>query len=80
MPMARLTPLAHRRLQELAVRRGQSHQQVLDEALELMERRQFFAEAHQAYAELRANPAQSAEFDAESALLEGTLNDGLPIE
>lgn len=80
MPMARLSPLAHQRLQDLAVRRGQTHQQVIDDALELMERRQFFSEAHQAYAALRANPAQSAELDAESALFEGTLNDGLSSE
>lgn len=78
--MARLSALAHQRLQELAVRRGQTHQEVLDDALEFMERRQFFTEAHRAYAELRANSKKSAELDAETALLEGTLSDGLSKE
>jgi len=80
MPMARITTQAHQRLQELAARRGQSQQEVLDDALALLERRQFFAEAHRAYAELRADPEASAVLERERSVLDGVNADGIEGE
>lgn len=77
MPMARLSALGHQRLQNLAVRRGRSQQQVLDEALELLDRKQFFEEAHREYAALRADPEAAAEMDRERRILDGVLDDGV---
>ena len=76
--MARLSTVAHQRLQSLATRRGESQQDVLEEALAMMEKSQFFAEAHEAYGRVMANPEQSAELRRERELLEsaGTEGDG----
>lgn len=76
MPMARLSAHAHQRLQSLASRRGISQQEVLDEALELLDRREFFAEAHREYQALRDDPAAYAEFESERRALDGVVNDG----
>jgi hypothetical protein len=77
MPMARLSTLGHQRLQSLASRRGASQQEVLDEALELLERKQFFDEAYREYEALRADPDASAELDYERGALDGVLDDGV---
>ena len=78
MPMARLSTVAHQRLQSLATRRGESQQDVLEEALARMEKTQFFAEAHEAYGQVMADPKLSAELRRERELLEssGTEGDG----
>jgi hypothetical protein len=75
MPMARLSAVGHQRLQNLAARRGTSQQQVLDEALELLDRKQFFAEAHREYEALRADPEAAAELDRERRVIDGALAD-----
>jgi predicted transcriptional regulator len=74
--MARLSALGHQRLQNLAAKRGRSQQQVLDEALELLDRKQFFEEAHREYEALRADPDAAAELDLERRVIDGVLNDG----
>jgi len=51
--------------------------QVLDAALESYRRQRFLEASAEAYAALRADPAISAEYDAELAAFDGTLNDGL---
>ena len=79
MPMARLSALGHQRLQSLASRRGVSHQEVLDAALELLDRKQFFEEAHREYEALRADALTSAELDEERQLLDGVLDDGIEL-
>ena len=76
MPMARLSALGHQKLQNLAARRGMSQQQVLDEALTLLDRKQFFEEAHREYQELRDDSKASAEFDRDLSLMDGVLGDG----
>lgn len=76
MPMARITTLAHQRLQKLAAKRGVSQLQVLDDALELLDRRHFFEEAHRQYEELRQDSSAAADFDRERVLFDGTLSDG----
>jgi hypothetical protein len=76
MPMARLSALGHQKLQNLAARRGMSQQQVLEEALELLDRKQFFEEAHREYQELRDNPKDFADFEQERDVMDGVLDDG----
>jgi hypothetical protein len=78
--MARLSVHGHQVLQDLATSRGESHQQVLDEALELLRRRQFFDEAHRAYAAVRSDPAAARELETEQAAIEGSTSDGLDRE
>jgi hypothetical protein len=77
MPMARLSALGHQRLQNLAAKRGTSQQEVLDEALELLDRKQFFEEAHREYEALRADPEAAAELDRERRIMDGVLDDGV---
>ena len=77
MPMARLSAQAHSRLQVIAGRHGQSQQDVLEAAIALYERKQFFEEASRAYADLRSNSAEWAEIAAERTLFENTVSDGL---
>jgi predicted transcriptional regulator len=77
MPMARLSAQAHSKLQEIAGRRGQSQQDVLEAAISLFEKKQFFEEAHRAYAELRQNSGSWRELETERALLDGSVGDGI---
>lgn len=76
MPMARLSALGHQKLQNLANRRGESQQQVLDYALELLDRKQFFAEAHKEYQALRDDPNADRELEEERRAIDGVLDDG----
>lgn len=76
MPMARLSALGHQRLQNLAARRGISQQVVLDEALELLDRKQFFEEAHREYEALRADPKAMSELTEDRVAFDGSIDDG----
>jgi predicted transcriptional regulator len=73
----RVTPHTHEVLRELAAARGESLQQVLEDAVEQYRRERFFADLHAAYARLRADQAAWEAELAERAELEGTLADGL---
>jgi hypothetical protein len=73
----RVTQHTHEVLRELAAARGESLQQVLEDAVERYRRERFFADVHAAYARLRADQAAWEEELAERAELEGTLADGL---
>lgn len=76
MPMARLSAVAHRQVQDLAARRGVSQQEFLDYAVELAARKQFYEDAHREYEALQADRGARAELDAERAVLDGGLDDG----
>lgn len=76
MPMARLSAMAHQRLQQLAARTGKSQQEVLDEAIELRDRKQFFDDAHREYEALRADPEEMAKLEAERGVWDVALDDG----
>lgn len=80
MPMARITTQSHVMLQDLAARRGQSHQQILEDALGLLEKQQFFEEAHDAYEKLRQDPAAWSALEAERAVLDASGADGIADE
>jgi predicted transcriptional regulator len=73
----RVTQQTHQVLRELAAARGESLQQVLEDAVERYRRERFFADLHAAYARLRADQTAWEEELAERAELEGTLADGL---
>ena len=51
--------------------------EVIAEAIERYDEEQWWAEVHAGYARLRADPVESAEFDAEMAPWNSTLMDGL---
>lgn len=77
VPMARLSTQAHSRLQVLAGRRGQSQQEILEAAIALYERKEFFEEASRAYGILRDDSDGWRELDAERELLNNATSDGL---
>jgi hypothetical protein len=76
----RVSAATHRKVKELAARRGTSMQEVVEEAVEQLRRQRFLEEANQAFAALRANPEAWAEEQEERALWEVTLADGLENE
>ena len=80
MPMARVSARGHKLLQEMAQHRGVTQQQVLDEALETLQRKRFFEEANRAYADLRQDPAASRALDEERHVLDGAVEDGIMVE
>jgi predicted transcriptional regulator len=73
----RVSDKTHRVLQELAATIGAPMSDVVDQALELYRRQRMFVQANAAYAALRADPIASAEWDAEIAVWDATLTDGL---
>lgn len=77
MPMARLSAQAHTRLQVIAGRSGQTQQEVLEDALALYDRTQFFEEASRAYAALRADEAAFSNLEAERRVFDRASDDGL---
>lgn len=64
-------------LHELTIRTGQTAEQVIDRALEALQRKLFFETLDAGYAELRRDPAAWAELQAERQLWDSTLIDGL---
>jgi len=64
-------------LRELAHGSGLSIQEVVEQALEMYRRQQFFDALDAAYAALRADPVAWQEAQAELAEWDVTLNDGL---
>jgi hypothetical protein len=79
MPMARLSAQAHSKLQVIAGRQGQSQQDVLEAAIALYERKQFFEEASRAYAALRQDSEEWEELQSERTVLDGSVADGLDL-
>lgn len=80
MPMARLSTEGHKLLQEMAEHRGLTQQQVLDEALATLRRKQFFEDGNRAYAEVRGQAESARLLDEERELFEGAIGDGIPAE
>ena len=63
------------RLAKLAKATGRPMTDVLDDAVDALERRRFFDELNARYRELRADPAAWAAVEAERQLEEGTIRD-----
>jgi predicted DNA-binding protein len=73
----RVPTRTYERLKDLARGEGKPMSVVLDEAVERYEADRFFRDADAAYRRLRADPKAWREVEAERALLDGTLMDGL---
>ncbi len=76
--MVRIAPATHAVLKALAAREQDTMQAVLNRAVEEYRRRRFLEGINDGYATLRADAGAWAEEQAERAVLEGTLSDGLP--
>ena len=63
----RVAQATHQRLQALAKKRGRSIGQVVDEAVNRRDDADFWDDVNASYAQLRADPVASAEYDAEVA-------------
>src|ERR671910_3054805 len=67
----------HHRLRELAEKRGARIGEVVDEATRRLEEADFWDEVNAAYDRLYADPVAKAEHEAEMALWDQTVADGL---
>ncbi len=79
-PNIRITPYSKSVLRLLAKREGKPMQTVLDEAIEHYQRDKFLDDVNAAYAVLRKDPKAWKAEQAERALWDKTLNDGLDDE
>ena len=79
-PNIRITPHSKSVLRVLAKREGKPMQAVLDAAIEHYERDKFLDDANAAYAALRKDSKAWKEEQAERALWDKTLADGLDGE
>ena len=70
----------HGRIASLAKTRGERLQDIIDQAITIMERAQFWDEVDAYYEQLRADPEAWAEELAERKLWDVTLKDGLEPE
>lgn len=73
----RIPEAAHAVARRLAESGNRSIGDIIAEALTRYEEEQWWADVHASYARLRADPAASAEYDAEMALWDTALLDGL---
>ena len=64
-------------VRDLAERTGRTMADVLEDAVEAERRRLMIDQTNAGYAAMRANPIIWSEIEAERAVLEGTLADGL---
>lgn len=76
----RISSRAHYDLKQLAEQANESMQALIEEAVEEYKRKKMFEKANAIYAELRSNPTVWAEIEAERAVWDGTLTDGLKGE
>ena len=76
--MVRITAQTREILRELAQAEQGSMQSVLEKAVEEYRRKLFMDALNASYAELRDDPEAWKEVEAERALWDGTLLDGLP--
>jgi predicted DNA-binding protein len=79
-PNIRITPHSKAVLQSLARQQGKPMQAVLDEAIEHYQRDKFLDQVNSAYATLRNNPKAWKAEQAERALWDKTIADGLADE
>ena len=70
----------HRALSHLKRRTGQSVPAIIEQAVDRWQREYLLHEANAAWAAFVADPATSAEIEAERALWDATVADGLGLE
>ena len=73
----RVTTNTRNMLSDMAQATGQSMQSIVEQALESYRRQQMLSALNDAYAALREDEAAWAEMEAERAIWESTLADGL---
>lgn len=78
--VVRIRPTTYERLKSLSERSGKALIDVLDEAIENLQRKQFLDECNQAYAKLKKNPKKWKQYQDEIAVWDATLQDGLKDE
>lgn len=71
----RVSDEAKRRMAAIARETGRPMTELLDEAVEALERKVFFDALNERYRELRADPAAWAEIEDERSLEEGSITD-----
>lgn len=76
----RITERTHQTLTELKRSTGRSMPALIEQAVERWEREHLLREANADWAEIIADPAASAEIEAERALWDATVADGLEAE
>lgn len=76
----RISQESHKLLQEWAADTGDSMSSIVERAIESYRRAQIFAEAERGYRELENDPEALAEYEAEIALWDQTVADGLEPE
>jgi hypothetical protein len=76
----RVDRATHARMVEIAEAEGLSLTELTARAMDLYWREWVFARGNAAYAALRADPVANAEWEAEMALWDSTLMDGLEDE
>ena len=76
----RVIETTHRILRELAGQSGDSMTVIVERAVERYQREQLLTGANEAWAVLQADPVARADIEAEQALWDQTLGDGLERE
>jgi hypothetical protein len=76
----RVSDEAYSKLTQITKNTGLSNQDVIDKALENLERETFLKRANEAYAAMKKDPKQWQEHLEEIAVWEATLADGLEDE
>ena len=76
MPQTRISQRAHQTLRRLSKETGQSSEEILDRALEALERKQLLDGINEGYAALKADPEAWEEELEERELWDATLGDG----
>jgi len=79
-PNIRISPRSKAVLRTLAKQEGKPMQAVLDEAIEHYQRDKFLDDVNAAFAKLRNDPKAWNEEQAERALWDKTINDGIETE
>lgn len=75
--VVRIDRAHHQTLRQLAERRGESMQAVVEKAIDELKRQQFFEELNAAFATLKADEGAWKQELEERALWESTLGDGI---
>jgi len=76
MPQTRISPRAHRTLRRLAAESGETSEQLLDRALDLLDRKRMLDAINAGYAALRVDSEAAAAERAEREAWDVTLADG----
>ena len=76
MPQARLTDEAYELITRIARETGLTHQQVIERAVRLYEREQFFSEFEADFERVAADQNSWSELEAERSEWDATLLDG----